>query len=353
MADGYETDGLCELVDDIVRRLLNDSAHDRCVRQRFDRELWHVLDHAGLTKLTSEFGARPVELAVVLYALARHAAVVPLAETDMLAGWLAREAGYQPPDGPLTIAIVDGDELGARIKGAAVDVPWTREAGAVVLAVRTPGRSHVAIVSNDEVDTEEGHNLAGEPRNTLKFDLPAERFVEVSAAAGEELARRGAWARCVQIVGALDAAAEHSFAHTRARVQFGRTLNSFQSVQHSLAAMVGEIERSRAVVALAVAAATDFGFAAQRTRYATALAKVVLGQTVSAVTTRAHQLHGAIGVTIEHPLWRFTMRAQSWVGEYGSAAHYARQLGGMVLDAANPWDIVLSGQAVNRRRQQI
>ena len=167
----------------------------------------------------------------------------------------------------------------------------------------------------------------------------------MSLSVGDELVLRGAWARCVQIIGALDAAVELANAHVRARVQFGRTLSSFQAVQHSLAAMAGEIERSRAVVALAVAAAADHGFAAEQTRHAVTVAKVVLGETVGLINTIAHQLHGAIGVTIEHPLWLYTMRAESWVAEFGSPRHYARQLGHQVLTIENPWDVVIDGGA--------
>ena len=60
------------------------------------------------------------------------------------------------------------------------------------------------------------------------------------------------------------------------------------------------------------------------------------------MTTIAHQLHGAIGVTIEHRLWLATMRARSWVDEFGTTSHYARRLGRMALAAADPWDVVVS-----------
>jgi acyl-CoA dehydrogenase len=61
------------------------------------------------------------------------------------------------------------------------------------------------------------------------------------------------------------------------------------------------------------------------------------------VNTVAHQLHGAIGVTIEHRLWRSTMRAQSWIGEFGTAAQYARELGYLALGADDVWDLVTTG----------
>ena len=146
----------------------------------------------------------------------------------------------------------------------------------------------------------------------------------------------------MQIIGALDAARDLTVAHTSERVQFGRPLSKFQAVQHSLAEMAGEIERARAATELAVAAATDFGFDSAATDYAVTVAKVAVGRAVGTVTTIAHQLHGAIGVTVEHRLWLFTMRARSWVDEFGTTAHYARRLGRMALTADDPWQVVVS-----------
>jgi acyl-CoA dehydrogenase len=106
--------------------------------------------------------------------------------------------------------------------------------------------------------------------------------------------------------------------------------------------MAGEIERARAATALAVAAAADYGFDHPATDYAVTVAKVAVGRAVSPVTTIAHQLHGAIGVTIEHGLWLATMRARSWIDEFGTTTQHARRLGRMALAADDPWDVVVS-----------
>jgi acyl-CoA dehydrogenase len=126
-------------------------------------------------------------------------------------------------------------------------------------------------------------------------------------------------------------------AYTRERVQFGRSLSTFQSVQHALATMAGEIERGRAAATLAVASAVDHGFGSAHSDYAITVAKITLGRVVPTVTTIAHQLHGAIGVTQEHHLWSFTMRAQSWIDEFGATAGYAQRLGRLALAADDPW----------------
>ncbi len=331
---------LRRLVDDIGRRTLEARRGHRGPPDQFDDMAWRTLEETGLTRLTStpDLGASLSDLAIVLRGLAHHACAVPLAETDLLAAWLGALAGLALPEtGPLTVAVAGANSAGGRIRGTATDVPWTR-ASAVVLVVACASDSvYVAAVPHGDLGIEDRHNLAGEPRDRVSFDLPTGRFEIVDASVGAEILRRGAWVRCVQIIGALDAAAQLSVTHTRDRVQFGRSLSNFQSVQHALAAMAGEIERSRAAATLAVAAAVEHGFAAAETDYAIAVAKVVLGRTVGPVTTIAHQLHGAIGTTAEHDLWLHTMRAQSWLVEFGSTAQYARALGRMVLQADNPW----------------
>ena len=341
---------LRSLVDDVGSRAAEARIGQRRLPEVFDETAWRNLEETGLSRLTStpDLGAGPAEAAIVLRGMARHAVAAPVAETDLLAAWLAGEAGLELPEsGPLTIALIDGTVDDGHITGTAHRVPWTRTAARLVLAVRTADKLLVTAVSPDDLSVTDGHNLGGEPRDDVEFDLPADDFRELDLAIADELTRRGAWARCVQCIGALDAAAELSVAHTRERVQFGRPLSKFQAVQHTLAQMAGEIERARAATELAVAAATDHGFGSPQTDYAVTVAKVVLGRVVPAVSTIAHQVHGAIGVTIEHPLWSATNRAHSWIDEFGSTGHYARRLGRLALehggDAGGLWDVLTSG----------
>lgn len=325
---------LRRLAEDIGARSFDERIGHRGLPDEFDATAWRHLADAGLTRLTSdpESGGGATESALILRALARHAVTVPLAETDVLAGWLAARAGLEVPDeGPLTIAA--GHAGTATVAG----VPYAGAAGAVVVALRDGSALQVAIARPAAVTT--GHNLGGEPRDTIP--VTTEGFVTVEDAA-DELMRRGAWARCVQALGALDAAVEFSVGHTRERVQFGRPLSTFQAVQHTLASMAGEVERARAATELAVAAVADHGFDSAQADYAVTVAKVVLGRVVPTVVTAAHQLHGAIGVTLEHRLWLATMRARSWIDEFGDTALHARRLGRLALTRdGDPWDFVV------------
>lgn len=328
---GSATDDLTDLrnlVDEIGARSFAERIGGRSLPDAFDATAWRHLEEAGLTRLSSapEFlEAVPSRPPWCARSLARHAVSVPVAETTP-AGWLAARAGLEVPEaGPLTVAT----ELDA--------VPYASEAAAVVLALPDGERLRRCAHPGGSVD-HQGHNAGGEPRDTVA--TPGDGHVTVDAAT--ELTRRGARARCVQTIGALDAAVEFSVAHTREREQFGRPLSAFQSVQHTLAGMAGEVERARAATDLAVAAAADHGFGSDQTDFAVTVAKVTLGQVVPTVITAAHQLHGAIGVTIEHRLWLATMRARSWIGEFGDNAHYApaRRL---ALNTDDPWTLVVDG----------
>jgi len=342
---GSGTDDLSDLrhlVDEIGARSFEARIGYRTLPDPLDSAAWRHLEDAGLTRLGSDTdsGGGPAEVAVTLRSLARYAVTVPVAETDLLAGWLATTAGLDIPDtGPLTVAAGRASRSGGRIIAHLTDVPYAAEAAAVVLALRDGDRLMVAVGDPARLSVTRGRNTGGEPRDHVSVDESYDSFT--AAGTIDELTRRGAWARCMQTLGALDAAVEFSVAHTREREQFGRPLSAFQSVQHNLATMAGEVERARAAANLAVAAAVDFGFEDPRTDFAVTAAKVTLGQVVPGVVTAAHQLHGAIGVTLEHRLWLVTMRARCWIEEFGDTAHYARRLGRLLLSGADPWDVLI------------
>ena len=338
---GSSTDDLSdlrELVDDIGRRAFDAAIGHRSLPDAFDSTAWGRLEATGLTRLTStaDSGGGPIDAAVVLHALARHAVTVPLAETDLLACWLAGVAGLPVPEsGPLAIAV---GSPGRPFEA----VPYAANAAAIVFAVNDGDHLRVTVGTPDEVAITRGHNAGGEPRDTVIADLAG--TVAVGADTAAELTRRGAWARCVQVIGALDAAVEYSVSHTRGREQFGRSISDFQSVQHTLAGMAGEVDQARAAVHLAVDAAAEHGFISRQADYAVTVAKVTLGRVAPSVVTAALQLHGAIGTTIDHRLWLATQRARSWISEFGDTASHAGKLGRMAL-AGDLWEMIVSGGA--------
>ena len=124
---------------------------------------------------------------------------------------------------------------------------------------------------------------------------------------------RDAWriALAAELGGALKGGLDSVIEHVKQRHQFGRPLGSFQTIQHRLADAAAKIEASywltlKAAQRLApVDAAIALGYAQEMSK------KVVYD---------LHQFMGAMGLTLEHPLHRWTYRARLLRSCLGGAA---------------------------------
>lgn len=150
----------------------------------------------------------------------------------------------------------------------------------------------------------------------------------------------GALLRSVQIAGALQGALDLSVRYTQERSQFGRALSKFQAVQQMLAQLAGEAVATYAAARMACAK-MDAGDAA----LAVAVAKLRAGRAVEKGAMLAHQIHGAIGITLEYPLARLTRNMWRWSEEFGGQRHWSVVLGRAavkqgaweaVIDASDP-----------------
>ena len=153
-------------------------------RDGWAADLWRALERAGLT-LTSVpegfggAGGSLSEAAAVLRLAGRHAASVPLAETDLLAGWALSASGLPVPQGPLTAAPARPDESvafrragdGRVLSGRARRIPAARYAARlVVVGHKENGDGMVAAVDPGGCRISCGENLAGEARDDVTFD---------------------------------------------------------------------------------------------------------------------------------------------------------------------------------------
>jgi acyl-CoA dehydrogenase len=289
-------------------------------------EIWNTAAEIGLPwvsvpETAGGAGGSPADAVAVLVVAGRHAAPIPLAETGLLAGWLAASAGLTVGGGPRTV--VPGrpeDNLvlrGDRLSGTAHRVPWARAAERVVALVE--GR--VVVVAPRGARIQEMANLAGEPRDTVVFEDIA---VDEAAAApegisAESLWLRGALTRAALMAGALGAMAELAASYAAERHQFGRPIASFQAVQGLLVRAAEEA----ALVDLAVQVASRQAEPAAA-RFEIAAAKLLADDAARVATRAAHQVHGAMGMTQEYPLHHLSRRLWSWRAEYGDASWPAR-----------------------------
>jgi alkylation response protein AidB-like acyl-CoA dehydrogenase len=102
-------------------------------------------------------------------------------------------------------------------------------------------------------------------------------------------------------VGLGQAALEATLAYAAERSQFGQPIGSFQSVREAIARMAADVEASRR---LAYHAANRLDAGEPCTAEAS-MAKLVAGEMCQRVTTKAIQLHGGVGFTMEYPVQRY------------------------------------------------
>jgi acyl-CoA dehydrogenase len=214
-----------------------------------------------------------------------------------------------------------------------------------VLASGAGGWS-IALVDAAKGRIEAGLGLGGDNTDTVTLDKaqpiiarPAPKSFDRNA-----LMLMGGVARSLQIAGALESMLDISVRYSNERVAFEKKISKFQAVQHNLARLAGES-------AAALAAATS---AADTIANATAFDDAVFLEAVSAKircseaaekgSAIAHQVHGAIGFTIEHILHRYSLRALAWRDDFGPESYWAVELGKLVAKrgADELWPLVAS-----------
>lgn len=120
-----------------------------------------------------------------------------------------------------------------------------------------------------------------------------------------------------ELTGSLKGGLDSVLEHVRDRQQFGQPLGSFQAVQHRLATSATKIE---AAYWLTLKAAQNID---------PMDAVIALGyvQNISKnIVYDLHQFMGAMGLTLEHPLHRWTYRARLLRSSFGGASGNLRKI---------------------------
>ncbi|MDE1933425.1 acyl-CoA dehydrogenase family protein [Bradyrhizobium sp.] len=317
--------------------------------------LWQALGEAGLplSWVSEEYGGSGASIAdgfAVLGAAGRFALAVPLAET-MLAGWLLSQAGIDSPEGEMTVApasprdrvTLDTD---GTLTGRARGIPFAKEAKHLAVLVQDGrGKALIALVEAAKCRIEQNLNLGGDDSDTVTFDRVTPAAIKPAPEGFDltSLLLMGAVARSLQIAGSLESMLDISVRYSNERVAFEKKISKFQAVQHNLAKLAGE---SAAALAAATSAADAFagGATADAAFLEAASAKIRCSEAAEKAAAIAHQVHGAIGFTIEHILHRYTLRALAWRDDFGSESYWAVELGKRVAanGADELWPLVAS-----------
>jgi acyl-CoA dehydrogenase len=318
--------------------------------------LWQALTEAGLPLawVPEDCGGSGASLAEgfsVLSAGGRFAVAVPLAET-MLAGWLLAQGKIASPDGEMTVVPASPKDRIAvnadgSLSGKARGVPFAKAAKHfAVLASDAKGSVSIALVDAATCRIETGLGLGGDNSDTVTLDK-VQSLTTKPAPKGFDQTRlmlMGGVARSLQIAGALESMLEISVRYSNERIAFEKKISKFQAVQHNLARLAGESAAALAAAtsaADAIANATSFN---DEVFLEAVAAKIRCAEAAEKGGGIAHQVHGAIGFTIEHILHRYSLRALAWRDDFGSESYWAVELGKLVCNrgADELWPLVAS-----------
>ena len=149
-------------------------------------------------------------------------------------------------------------------------------------------------------------------------------------------------------VGAARRALDLTVGYALTRVQFGQVIGGFQVLRHRLADLHVLVESARSLVRAAATAAGDAasevagdaasevagdaGEEASGLGLRAAAVKVYCSDALARTAAEMIQLHGAIGVTWEHPAHRYLKRAHGARHLFGSPARHAAVIAASLLD---------------------
>ncbi|MBQ0925593.1 acyl-CoA dehydrogenase family protein [Saccharopolyspora endophytica] len=349
------------LLTEVATDLFGDLCPPETVREAeetgWSAEMWQALTEAGfplvsVPEKSGGSGGSVADACTVLQVAGRYAAPVPIAETGLLACWALAAAGLELPAGPATVAVGRPDDeielTGGpgrwRVSGRLHRVPWAGAAELVVALAPRGTERFVLSVPVAAASITSGHNLAGEPRDSVALDDLALADDSVAPApenvTDETLWLRGALGRAALISGALVRVTDLTVRYTNEREQFGRPIARFQAVQHHVVRTAEQAESAR--IATEVAARnteSDPAF------FDVATAKLVASEAASAAAKLAHQAHGAIGMTREYELGQLSRRLWTWRDEFGSERYWSSRLGHRIaaLGADGLWPRITTG----------
>lgn len=277
--------------------------------------------HIGIAAEHGGVGGGLQDAALVWKAAARYHSILPVAETWLAAHALAA-AQAEIPAGMVVFGCGSiADDGSGRVAGL-----LSSESASTAVVVDPRGALvRIPLVS---IDGSRVTDLTGQSRISGHFSAGAGTLRILDPQTGGQITDLATLVRLVQMAELAERITATTIEHTRTRVQFGRSLSALQSVQQSVAVMMGETELMRASADAALAAA-DADLAGAHLAIAAGKLNANLG--CERVSLLAHQLHGALGTTHEYGLASLTLRVRMWRDEFGSDLSLSRHLADSVV----------------------
>ena len=278
--------GLCvELADDAVGRI------------PWSRALWQQLGELGVfAPCTADGEGGALEIAAAMEALGAAGCPGPFTATYLATQALPEDQVPAVADGRAIVAL---GEAGLFPFGPEADVFIEIEGGG-------------ARVGKPMAELEPVECLGGEPaaRGALEGVTPLDDLDRGFALADV--------ARAAQLAGCGHALVALASEHARTRKQFRKPIGDFQAVAHPLADCHMALS---AATGLARSAAFAFDHDASVPVRAAAKARLSASRAALETIHVVHQVFGAVGITLEGPIYHLTRRLRQWVADAPTMAH--------------------------------
>jgi acyl-CoA dehydrogenase len=310
-----------DLFHDAIEQLLGDLANSKVVRAIEEggssASLWSDIEESGFANalLPEEAGGAGMGLAdayPLFETCGRHVLPVPLAQTA-IARALLLGANLNVPFGAIALATQPrGDDPIVVTFGAVADWVLLSDGSTMRLYDVTEAERSV---NAGTVDARLRWRAEVQPKCELPAPACGLRAIEATLLAA-------------QMSGAIRRLLEMTLSYANDRQQFGRSIGKFQVIQHDLAVMAQHAEAARMAARMSCSTRGLLPVV-----LLTAVAKACTGEAVVPVTSIAHAIHGAIGITAEYDLQLFTRRLHAWRAAAGSEIYWHLLMGQALVDS--------------------
>jgi acyl-CoA dehydrogenase len=269
-------------------------------------------------------GGSLADLMVVIRELARTGVSTPIVEASTAAYAVDAATGSRFD----TIVVAPDVDLSSNAATARFpQVPFADTANRLVIVT---ANSVVSVpLAGESVTVEAGHDIADSPHGCISLDRAAVEHTS-GRPAGAEIIDRLALARSAALVGSAWGAYELTRTYVTQRKQFGAPLLKIPAVSTALAQMAVRIRFAQSALDRATTLSADDGASALRRFGAVSAARISAGTTATLVARTSHQLHGAVGITAEYGLHRYTSKLWAARDADESESTYSRRLGAKV-----------------------
>jgi len=247
------------------------------------------------------------------------------------------EPGYHNYDASSVTAEATRDDSNYVISGTKLFVPDAHIADYLLCVARTKPRNGITVFLTDAKSPGTKctvlKTIAGDKLYEVVFDrVPVPKAnilgrLNQGWSAVQKTIQRAAVGKCCEMVGNIQRVLEMTVDYAKERKQFDHPIGSFQVIQHYCADMATDVDGARFSTYKAAWMLSE-GLPCTKE---VAIAKAWMGGACQRVFALAHQIHGAIGVTIEHDLHYYTRRAKAAELTFGDVDFYreimAREMG--------------------------